>query len=181
MQVETVFAGFGGQGVLLAGKLWAEAGMEQGREVVWLPSYGPEMRGGTANCTVIIADVPIASPIVSHPRDCVVMNLPSMEKFAAALRPGGVCIVNTSLIPKRPERDDLVVVEVPANQIAIDAGTGKAANMVMLGAYVGATGLMPSDAVLDMAKHEFARKPKTIPVNVKCFEEGLKLGLAARG
>ncbi len=181
MQIETVFAGFGGQGVLLAGKLWAEVGMEQGREVVWLPSYGPEMRGGTANCTVIIADEPIASPIVSHPRDCVVMNLPSMEKFAPALRPGGFIIVNTSLIPARPGRDDLKVVDVPANQIAIDAGTGKAANMVMLGAYVGAVDLLPFEAVVAMARHEFARKPKTIPTNVKCLEEGFRLGQAARG
>ncbi len=181
MQVETVFAGFGGQGVLLAGKLWAEVAMQQGREVVWLPSYGPEMRGGTANCTVIIADGPIASPIVSHPRDCVVMNLPSMERFVPALQPGGVAVVNTSLIPRRPERDDLKVIEVPANQIAIEAGTGKAANMVMLGAYAGAVDLLPFAAIVDMARHEFARKPKTIPVNIKCLEEGFRLGTAARG
>ncbi len=181
MQIESVFAGFGGQGMLLAGKLWAETAMDLGKEVVWLPSYGPEMRGGTANCTVIIGDGPIASPIVSHPRDCVVMNLPSMEKFAPVLRPGGVLVVNTSLIPTLPGRTDLVVVKVPANQIAIDAGTGKAANMVMLGAYVGAVDLMPFEAVVEKTRHELARKPKIIPTNVKCLEEGYRLGKAARG
>ncbi len=180
MQVEIVFAGFGGQGVMLAGKLLAEAGMELGKEVVWLPSYGPEMRGGTANCTVIIADEPIASPIISNPRDTVVMNRPSLERFCAVQRPGGFAIVNTSLITVRPDRKDITLVEVPANQIAIDAGTGKAANMVMLGAYIGAAGLVPYDAVLEMARHEFSKRPKLLPVNIKCLEEGLKIGKAGR-
>jgi len=179
MQVEAVFAGFGGQGVMLAGKLLAEVGMGLGKEVVWLPSYGPEMRGGTANCTVIIADQPIASPIISNPRDTVVMNRPSLERFCPAQKGGGFAVVNTSLITVRPERKDVVLVEVPANQIAIDAGTGKAANMVMLGAYVGATGLVPLDAVVAMAKHEFQKKAKVIPVNVKCLEEGYRIGKAA--
>ncbi len=180
MQVEAVFAGFGGQGVMLAGKLLAEVGMSLGKEVVWLPSYGPEMRGGTANCTVIVADAPIASPIVSNPRDTIVMNRPSLERFCPAQKGGGFAVVNTSLIPVRPERDDLTLVEVPANQIAIDAGAAKAANMVMLGAYVGATGLVPFDAVVEMAKHEFRKKAKLIPVNVKCLEEGYRLGEASR-
>jgi 2-oxoglutarate ferredoxin oxidoreductase subunit gamma len=180
MQVEAVFAGFGGQGVLLAGKILAETGMELGKEVVWLPSYGPEMRGGTANCTVIIADEPIASPIVTNPRDLVVMNRPSLEKFAPVLRPGGFAVVNSSLISIKPNRDDLAVIEVPANQIAIDAGAGKAANMVMLGAYVGATGIVPYEALMEQAKHEFAKKPKLVPINVKCLEGGYRLGEAAR-
>jgi 2-oxoglutarate ferredoxin oxidoreductase subunit gamma len=181
MQVEAVFAGFGGQGVMLAGKLLAETGMELGKEVVWLPSYGPEMRGGTANCTVIISDTPIASPIVTSPRDAVVMNRPSLEKFCAAQQPGGFVVVNTSLINVRPQRSDLAVVEVPANQLAIDAGTGKAANMVMLGAYVGATGLVPIERVIDMARHEFGKKPKLIPVNVRCIELGFEIGSRAAG
>jgi 2-oxoglutarate ferredoxin oxidoreductase subunit gamma len=180
MQVEAVFAGFGGQGVLLAGKILAETGMGLGKEVVWLPSYGPEMRGGTANCTVIISEEPIASPIVVHPRDAVVMNRPSLEKFCPEQKPGGFVTVNTSLISIRPERKDLAVIEVPANQIAIDAGTGKAANMVMLGAYIGATGVVPFEALMEQAKHEFAKKPKLVPVNVKCIEEGFRLGQAQK-
>lgn len=180
MQVETVFAGFGGQGVLLAGKILAEVGMAMGREVVWLPSYGPEMRGGTANCTVIIADRPIASPIVSSPRDAVVMNRPSLEKFAPALQPGGFVVVNTSLISVKPERRDLTVVEVPANEIAIEAGAAKAANMTMLGAYVAVTEVVTLEALLEQARHEFAKKPRLVPVNVACIEKGFALGTAAR-
>ncbi len=180
MQVEAVFAGFGGQGVLLAGKILAETGMGLGKEVVWLPSYGPEMRGGTANCTVIIADEPIASPIVMHPRDAVVMNRPSLEKFCPLQKPKGFVVVNASLINVRPDRTDLSVVEVPANQIAIEAGSAKAANMAMLGAYVGATEVVPFEALLEQAKHEFAKKPKFVPVNMKCIERGFALGEAAR-
>jgi len=176
MQIETVFAGFGGQGVMLAGRVLAEVGMKMGKEVVWLPSYGPEMRGGTANCVVIIADEPIASPIVAHPRDAVVMNRPSLEKFCAAQKPGGFAIVNSSLINIRPERNDIKIVEVPANEIAIAAGSGRAANMVMLGAYVGATEIVSLEAVLEQVKEEFSAKPKLIPMNLKCVEEGYKIG-----
>lgn len=176
MQIETVFAGFGGQGIMLAGRVLAEVGMKLGKEVVWLPSYGPEMRGGTANCVVIISDEPIASPIIAHPRDAVVMNRPSLEKFCPAQKPGGIVIINSSLINIRPERNDLKVVEVPANEIAIDTGTGRAANMVMLGAYVGATGTVPLDALLEQVKEEFAAKAKLIPLNLKCVEQGYRIG-----
>jgi 2-oxoglutarate ferredoxin oxidoreductase subunit gamma len=155
--------------------------MVLGKEVVWLPSYGPEMRGGTANCTVIIGDEPIASPIVLHPRDAVVMNRPSLDKFCSMMRPGGFAIINKSLIPVAPARTDISVVNVNANQVAIEAGTGKAANMVMLGAYVGATGILPFEALLEQAKREFAKKPKLVSVNVTCIEEGYRVGRAARG
>lgn len=179
MQIEAVFAGFGGQGVLLAGKLLAEVAMIMGREVVWLPSYGPEMRGGTANCTVIVADEPIASPIVSNPRDTIVMNRPSLEKFCRLQRPGGFAVINSSLINIRPDRTDLKQVEVPANQIAIANGSARSANMVMLGAYVGATGIVSFDALVEQAKHEFAKRPKLLPANLKCLEEGYQLGRSA--
>ncbi|MGQ9707808.1 MAG: 2-oxoacid:acceptor oxidoreductase family protein [bacterium] len=176
MQVETVFAGFGGQGVMLAGRILAEVGMKLGKEVVWLPSYGPEMRGGTANCVVIIADEPIASPIIANPRDVVVMNRPSLEKFCSVQKSGGVAVVNSSLINIRPDRNDLRVVEVPANEIAIEAGSGRAANMVMLGAYVGATGIVPIDEVLYQVQKEFEAKSKLISLNLKCVEEGYRIG-----
>ncbi|MCL6466664.1 MAG: 2-oxoacid:acceptor oxidoreductase family protein [candidate division WOR-3 bacterium] len=179
MQVEIVFAGFGGQGVMLAGKVLAEVGMKMGKEVVWLPSYGPEMRGGTANCTVIIADEPIASPIIAHPRDTVVMNRPSLEKFCPTQKPGGVAVVNSSLINIRPNRDDILIVEVPANEIAIQAGSSRSANMVMLGAYAGATKIVPLNMVLEQVKEEFEKRPKLIPVNLKCVEQGFNIGSAA--
>lgn len=181
MQIETVFAGFGGQGVMLAGRVLAEVGMKLGKEVVWLPSYGPEMRGGTANCVVIIADEPIASPIIAHPRDTVVMNRPSLEKFCPAQKPGGYAIVNSSLINIRPDRNDIKVIEVPANEIAIDAGSGKAANMVMLGAYVGATGIVPVEAIIEQIKEEFQAKAKLIPLNIACVERGYNIGRTAAG
>jgi 2-oxoglutarate ferredoxin oxidoreductase subunit gamma len=180
MQTEVVFAGFGGQGVMLAGMVLAETGMNLGKEVVWLPSYGPEMRGGTANCTVIVSDDPIASPIIQHPRDTVVLNRPSLEKFCPLMRPEGYAVVNKSLIPVDPGRDDITVVDVEANRIAIDAGTGKAANMVMLGAYVGATEIVPFEALTENAKRVLGKKPKLIPVNMSCLEQGYKLGQAAR-
>lgn len=164
---------------MLAGRVLAEVGMKLGKEVVWLPSYGPEMRGGTANCVVIIADEPIASPIIAHPRDAVVMNRPSLEKFCPAQKPGGFAIVNSSLINIRPERNDLKVVEVPANEIAIEAGSGRAANMVMLGAYVGATGIVPLEALLEQVKEEFEAKAKLIPLNIKCVEQGFRIGQEA--
>lgn len=179
MQTEAVFAGFGGQGVMLAGMVLAETGMNLGREVVWLPSYGPEMRGGTANCTVIIADEPIASPIVLHPRDIVVMNRPSLEKFCGLMRPGGYIVVNKSLIPVDPDRDDVRVVNVEANRIAIEAGSAKSANMVILGAYVGATGVVPYEALVETAQKVLKKKPKLIPVNLKCLEQGFELGKQA--
>lgn len=175
MQIEVVFAGFGGQGVMLAGKVLAEVGMKIGKEVVWLPSYGPEMRGGTANCTVIIADEPIASPIVAHPRDTVVMNRPSLEKFCPAQKPNGFAIVNSSLIHIRPNRNDIVVIEVPANEIAIQAGSARSGNMVMLGAYTGATGVVPLEMVLEQVKEEFEKKPDLIAANLRCIEEGFKI------
>ena len=111
---EVLMAGFGGQGTLLAGKVLAQASMEIGREVSWLPSYGPEMRGGTANVIVCIASKPIGSPLIESPRGLIVMNLPSLEKFAPKVRPGGVIIVNQSLIDKDPHRDDCTVVKVPS-------------------------------------------------------------------
>jgi len=178
MQVEVVFAGFGGQGVMLAGKVLAEVGMKMGKEVVWLPSYGPEMRGGTANCTVIIADEPIASPIIAHPRDTVVMNRPSLEKFCPTQKTGGVAVVNSSLINIRPSRDDILIVEVPANEIAIQAGSSRSANMVMLGVYSGVTKIVPLDMVLEQVKEEFEKRPKLIPVNLKCVEQGFNIGSA---
>ncbi|OYD16715.1 hypothetical protein CH330_02095 [candidate division WOR-3 bacterium JGI_Cruoil_03_51_56] len=180
MQIEAVLAGFGGQGVMLAGKILAQTGMMLGKEVVWLPSYGPEMRGGTANCTVIISDEPIASPIIPHPRDAFVMNRPSLEKFVPMMRPGGVAVINTSLITVKPERDDVKVVNVTANKIAMKVGSAKSSNMVMLGAYVGATDVVPFDALMKEAKKAFQKKAKLASINIKCLEQGYKLGQAAR-
>ena len=119
------------------GKLLALSGLDEGKEVTWLPSYGPEMRGGTANCTVVIADKPIGSPLISSPHAAVVMNLPSLERFAPVLKKGGVLVVNSSMVPVKSERTDITSFRIRANDIALGLGNGRSANLVMLGAHLG--------------------------------------------
>ena len=123
MQSEVMFAGFGGQGILLSAKILAHTAMETGYEVVWIPSYGPEMRGGTAYCMVIMGDRPIGSPIVKNPLHLVAMNRPSLDKFAPVVKSGGVVLINSSLIPVRSGRDDVDEIAIPVNEIAIEAGS----------------------------------------------------------
>jgi 2-oxoglutarate ferredoxin oxidoreductase subunit gamma len=180
MQNDVVCAGFGGQGVLLIGKVLAYAGMKAGKEVSWLPSYGPEMRGGTANCTVVISDRPIGSPVIKHPRSLIAMNLPSLDKFEPMLRPDAFLLINTSLVNREPSRDDLKVLKVPANTIAIEEGNPRAANMVALGAYIGGTGIVEPEVVEDILKQEFGRKQQVLEVNLKAFRRGYDLGVEAR-
>jgi len=141
-QREVVFAGFGGQGVMTAGQLLAYAGMEEGKQVVWIPSYGPEMRGGTANCTIVISDDRIGSPIINNPMSACVFNRPSLERFGPAIKKDGLLLINSTLIDIRTGRDDITEMLIPANEVAIKAGSPKAANMVMLAAYVEATDIV---------------------------------------
>jgi 2-oxoglutarate ferredoxin oxidoreductase subunit gamma len=178
MQRDVIMAGFGGQGILLIGKMLAYAGMRAGSEVSWLPSYGPEMRGGTCNCTVVISDKPVGSPVIRSPRAVLAMNLPSLEKFEANIRSGGLLLINTSLIDRPASRDDLVVIEVPANQIATDLGSPRSANMVALGAYIGATDVVDVDQVIEVIRETFAAKPAVIDVNIEALRKGLELGAA---
>ena len=128
-----LLAGFGGQGVLFAGKFLAYKGLSQGKQLSWLPSYGPEMRGGTANCSVILSDTPVGSPIITEPDVLVAMNLPSLQKFVNAVVPGGKIILDSTLIDARVERDDVEVFYVPATQLAKDAGFSTLANMILTG------------------------------------------------
>lgn len=174
MQTEVRFAGFGGQGILLAGKFFAEAAMEEGKQVAWIPSYGPEMRGGTAYCTVVVADHLIGSPIVNTPCHLVAMNRPSLEKFAPETRTGGICLVNSSLIPITSGRDDLIEVLVPCNQIANDYGNPRGANMVVLGAFVTLSQVVSLETVEHIVRREFASKPKFIEGNVALVHLGAK-------
>jgi len=134
MQTEVIFAGFGGQGALFAGQVLAFAAMDAGHDVTWMPSYGPEMRGGTANCTVVIADEEIGSPTVKNPKAVVVMNLPSLDKFEPLVTPGGILIVNSSLVNRNPTRTDITWLMIPAQEIAETIGPRRMLNMVMLGA-----------------------------------------------
>ena len=180
MQNDLVIAGFGGQGVLLIGKLLAHAGMHAGKEVVWFPSYGPEMRGGTANCSVVISDRPVGSPIIASPRGLIAMNLPSLDKFEPAVKPGGLLIINTSLINRPPQRRDLDVLELPCNAMAIEAGSARAANMVALGAYLGMSQAVDLKEVQELVRETFAQKPKLIDVNLRALAAGHERALAHR-
>lgn len=174
---EVLMAGFGGQGTLLAGKVLAQASMDLGREVSWLPSYGPEMRGGTANVVVCLSDRAIGSPLVDRPRALIAMNLPSLEKFAPKVRPGGVIVVNQSLIDRDPHRTDCRVVTVPSRELAQEAGSARAANFVMLGAYIGATDAVPAEAIEHAIEEEFAGdKQKFVASSVAAFRAGVKVG-----
>jgi 2-oxoglutarate ferredoxin oxidoreductase subunit gamma len=171
---EILMAGFGGQGMLLSGKLLAYAAMYQGLEVSWLPSYGPEMRGGTANVTVVISEKQVASPYIAHPRALLVMNQPSLDKFGSRVKPGGTIIVNSSLVPIKCDRDDCTVIYVAANDVALKVGAPRASNLVMLGVYIGACGIVGAETVEKIIQKEFADKPKFIPSNLAAFRAGLE-------
>lgn len=147
MQTEVIFSGFGGQGALFAGQLLAFAAMDAGMGVTWIPSYGPEMRGGTANCTVIIADEEIGSPTVRNPKAAVVFNLPSLDKYEPLVVPGGALIANQSLINRAFVRTDLNTVMIPANEIAESLGNKRMTNMVMLGALLQKLPILPLDKI----------------------------------
>ena len=172
MQSEVMFAGFGGQGILASAKILAHAAMGEGFEVSWVPSYGPEMRGGTAYCTVVVSDRPIGSPIIRNPQHLVAMNRPSLEKFAKMIKPKGVILINSSLISINSGRDDVVELIIPVTDIAKELGEIRAANIVALGAFVARSGIVGFDQIISAVKEEFSKKEKFIPLNVKALEKG---------
>jgi 2-oxoglutarate ferredoxin oxidoreductase subunit gamma len=173
MQTEIVIAGFGGQGVLFAGQLLTYAAMDEGMEVTWIPSYGPEMRGGTANCTVIIADEEIGSPLVRNPQGVIAMNLPSLDKYEPLVKPEGVLVINASLINRAVERPDLEIVLVPSIEIAEELGNKRLINMVMLGALLNRLPVIPMQAVEKaLADHLPERHQHLLELNIKALEEG---------
>lgn len=174
MQNEVKFAGFGGQGIMMIGKILAKAAISDGREVVWIPSYGPEMRGGTAYCTVVTSDRPIGSPIIQNPSHLVAMNLPSLVKFAPTVKPGGVIFINGSLININSDRDDIDELVVPVIDIARDLGNVKAANIVALAAFVARSNIVSFESLTEAVKSQFSKKEKLIPLNMKALDEGRK-------
>jgi 2-oxoglutarate ferredoxin oxidoreductase subunit gamma len=171
---ELVIAGFGGQGIVLAGKLLAQTAMRAGLEVTYMPSYGAEVRGGTANCMVILSKEPIACPVVSAPSSLVICNKASLNKFAPRIRPGGILIFNSSLIQSVDcAPDGVEVLGVPAEEIALASGSPKCANMVMLGAYLGKRGhLSPEQAAESLPDILAERHHKTIPMNTQALRRG---------
>lgn len=173
MQTEILIAGFGGQGVLFAGQVLAYAAMDNGREVTWIPSYGPEMRGGTANCTVIIADEDIGSPLVLNPKAAIVLNLPSLDKYERLVQSGGVLVANASLINRGPSRTDIKSVFIPANEIAESLGNKRLMNMVALGALLGAMPVLSLDAIKQALKdHLPERHRNLLPENYQALRQG---------
>lgn len=173
MLEQNLFAGFGGQGVLLMGQLLAYAGMLEDKFVSWLPAYGPEMRGGTANCSVNISDAPIGSPVVSQATSVVAMNYPSLVKFEDSVQPGGKLFINSSIIDAKAKRSDIEAYYVPCNEIAEELGNPKVANMVMLGAYIAKTKCVEVEHVLDALLNKLGeKKAHLIPLNREALLKG---------
>ncbi|MBR1747983.1 MAG: 2-oxoacid:acceptor oxidoreductase family protein [Clostridia bacterium] len=175
MENKIIIAGFGGQGVQSLGMFIAFASIHDGKEVTFLPSYGPEMRGGTSNCSVVVSDKPVASPIIARPDILIAMNKPSLAKFEPKVKPGGCIIVNSSLIEDKVQRTDVDVYYVDANRLAQEAGNAKTANIVVLGAYTKISGVFTPDVMKAVIEHKFAKKPKVIPANFKAFDLGYAL------
>lgn len=171
-----LIAGFGGQGVLWTGHLLAFAGMVEDKNVAWIPSYGPEMRGGTANCGVTISDQPISSPVVTEPTVLIAMNKHSLEKFENNVVKGGIVLINSSLINTNTSRTDIRAFNVPANKLAEELGSSKVANIVILGALIELTGVVSPEAVIKSLKEVLApHRHKMIIMNLKALETGSKL------
>jgi 2-oxoglutarate ferredoxin oxidoreductase subunit gamma len=172
MVLKTIFAGFGGQGVLSMGLNLSQAAMLDGKHVTYLPAYGAEVRGGTANCTVAIADEEIASPVASSPDFIVAMNQPSLVRFQNKLQTGGIFFLNASLVTEAVPRGDVDIVKIPVNDLAEELGNSKCANMIMLGALIKKTNLVSKDALVKGLHNAFKNKKKLIPLNEKALTCG---------
>ena len=172
---EYIFAGFGGQGMLLIGKFLAMASMMDGKHVSWLPSYGPEMRGGTANCSVIVSDKPVASPLVDKADVVIAMNRPSLDKFESHVKPGGTLVINSSIIDRKAERTDINVVYCDANKIAESVGNPKGANVAILGALLEKSPVVSVDTMVEAIRIELGeRKAKFLEGNKKALIAGME-------
>jgi 2-oxoglutarate ferredoxin oxidoreductase subunit gamma len=171
---EVIIAGFGGQGIMLAGKLLAQTAMNSGKEVTYMPSYGAEVRGGTANCMVVISEKEIACPVVGKPNSLIVLNKASLAKFGLRLKKGGLLIMNSSLIDDEPQLDDSIeIISIPVDELAVELGNKKTANMVALGAYLQRKGHLTIESVIEALPETIAeRYHKTLPVNTEALRRG---------
>ena len=175
MTKQYIFAGFGGQGMLLIGKFLAMASMLEGKHVSWLPSYGPEMRGGTANCSVTVSDEPVASPMVEKADAIIAMNRPSLDKFESHVKPGGVLVINSSIIDRKAERDDIQVVYCDANKIAEEVGNPKGANVAILGALMAKDPACTTESMIEAIRIELGeRKARFLEGNKKALYAGIE-------
>jgi 2-oxoglutarate ferredoxin oxidoreductase subunit gamma len=176
MKHEIICAGFGGQGVLTIGKFIAQAGMKEGKHVSWLPSYGPEMRGGTANVMTVVADSPVASPIVSYPDILVALNQPSLDKFNASVRKDGLIIINTDMCPHGTKRTDVAILSAPMSTIAKEIGSPLVLNMVAIGMIIGKTGLVKYETIeSDLIEYMGTKNPELLEMNLNAIKKGIEL------
>lgn len=174
MKQEIILAGFGGQGVIKAGVLLAYAAMKEGKHCTHFPSYGAEMRGGTANCSVIISDDPISSPVIAKADTVIAMNEPSFIKFESRLKPGGLLIYNSSIIASKPSRSDIILLPIPANELAEKLGSVKSANMVVTGAYIGKIKIVSPEAVKAGISVVFPGKEAYLTINTNAVDKGIE-------
>ena len=175
MHQEVIISGFGGQGALFAGQLLTYTGMDEGWHVTWIPSYGPEMRGGTAHCIVILSGDDIGSPIIRRPNVCIVMNPPSMDKYDPLVRPGGLLVANSTLVRAKSAREDIQAVYVPANELAAELGNVKMANVVLLGAMLGMREILPIESVKrTLDEHIPERRKHIIEPNKRALDRGVQ-------
>lgn len=175
LYANVTMAGFGGQGLMFIGKLLAYSAMRIGKYVTWIPSYGPEMRGGTANCTVVISDIDIGSPVITSPQSLIIMNNPSLGVFEPRLETGGLLLLNSSLINRPVKRNDIEAIQIPVNDLAIEVGEKKTANMIMLGAYIQRTRIVPKESIIEGLKEFFGKKLQFMEVNIKALEKGMEV------
>ncbi|MCF7911644.1 MAG: 2-oxoacid:acceptor oxidoreductase family protein [Candidatus Cloacimonetes bacterium] len=176
MKTEMICAGFGGQGALTIGKFLVKAGMNEGKNVSWLPSYGPEMRGGTANVSTVISDKPVGSPVVAHPDIVIALNQPSIDKFAPMLKAGGLLIYNEDMCPKGTDRTDIKVVSAPMTTIAKEIGNLKVMNMVAIGMVMGNTELVKKETMLNSIAPLQKKAPELYDMNLEAIDKGYELG-----
>jgi 2-oxoglutarate ferredoxin oxidoreductase subunit gamma len=173
MHTEIILAGFGGQGIMFAGQILSYAAMDAGKEVTWIPSYGPEMRGGTANCTVVIADEEIGSPVVKNPDAILAMNLPSLDKYEPLIKPGGVLVINASMVDRLARRTDITTVSIPCNEIAEQIGNPRLANMVAIGALLACMDVLTlADMETALNNHMPGRHKALLPKNIEALNKG---------
>lgn len=179
MKAEIISSGFGGQGVLTIGKFIAKAAMKEGKNVSWLPSYGPEMRGGTANVSTVVSEKPIASPIVSYPDILIALNQPSIDKFGSDLKEGGLMIINTDMCPHGTDRTDISIIEAPMNTLANEIGSVRVLNMIAIGIVIGKTGLIKYETLeADLTAYLEKKNPVLLEANLKAIKKGIEIGQA---
>lgn len=181
METNLCVAGFGGQGVMTLGKFLATATCDStDKNVTFFPSYGAEQRGGTANCFVVISDEAVGAPLGDVMDDLIVMNGPSLNRFIKTLKPGGTLFINSSIVSEETGRTDIKVVKAPVTEMALEMGNSKVLNIIMLGVYIGFTGVVSPEVVWDTIEHKLGKKPKLLPLNKEAFEKGLKMGRSQR-